>query len=253
MIIAQHEIAFIDRNVDDLATLLAGLRSGVEPILLSADAPAPRQMAEVLKHRSDLAAIHLIAHGAPGQVNCGSSALALETIENDDEDLAAIGRALGDGGSLQLWACNTARGERGAAFVDALARATGAEVLAATGLVGAAALGGGWELHVRSGASKSRAPLTAHGMANYAAVMATKTWTGGTNTTNPNSGNWSTSGNWSPSGVPAAGDDVVIGGSSGGSYTVTLNVDPATLNSLAINFTAQYGDADRSAAAKHST
>ncbi|MBR0843457.1 DUF4347 domain-containing protein, partial [Bradyrhizobium liaoningense] len=237
MIISQHEIAFIDRNVDDLAALLAGLRSEVEPIVLSADAPAPRQMAEVLKHRSDLAAIHLIAHGAPGQVNCGSSALALETIEND-EDLAAIGRALNDGGSLQLWVCNAARGERGAEFVDALARETGAEVLAAEGLVGAAALGGGWELHARSGASESRAPLTAHGMATYAAVMATKTWTGGGTTIDPNSQNWNTAGNWSPSGVPAAGDDVIIGGSSGGSYTVTLNTDTPALNSLTINFTA---------------
>ncbi|WGD54678.1 Ig-like domain-containing protein [Bradyrhizobium sp. CB1650] len=239
MIIKQHEIAFIDRNVDDLAALLAGLRSEVEPIVLSTDAPAPRQMAEVLQHRSDLAAIHLIAHGAPGQVNCGASALALETIEHDGEDLATIGRALGDGGSLQLWACNAARGERGATFVDALARATGVEVLAATGLVGAAALGGDWELRARSGASEARAPLTAHGMANYVAVMATKTWTGGGTTSNPNTANWSSSGSWSPSGAPAAGDDVVIGGNSGGSYTVTLDVASATpaLNSLTINFT----------------
>jgi large repetitive protein len=119
MIIAQHEIAFIDRNVNDVAALLAGLRSEVEPIVLSADSPAPRQMAEVLKHRSDLAAIHLIAHGAPGHVSCGSTALALETIESDSNDLAIVGRALGEGGSLQLWACSAARGECGAAFVDA--------------------------------------------------------------------------------------------------------------------------------------
>ncbi|MEK9283021.1 Ig-like domain-containing protein [Bradyrhizobium sp. ISRA442] len=236
MITSHHEIAFIDRNVDQLTALLAGLRAEVEPIVLLADAPAPRQMADVLKHRSDLAAIHLIAHGAPGQVNCGASALTLETIENEDEDLAAIGRALGNGGSLQLWACNAARGARGAAFVDALARATGAQVLAATSLVGAAALGGGWELHARSGANHAQAPLTAQGIGNYAAVMAAKTWTGGGSTGNPNSGNWSSSGNWSPSGVPAAGDDVTIGGNSGGSYTVTLDVSSAALNSLTMNF-----------------
>ena len=41
----RREIVFIDRGVDDLATLLGGIRSDVEPILLSNDEPAPRQMA----------------------------------------------------------------------------------------------------------------------------------------------------------------------------------------------------------------
>ena len=112
-------------------------------------------------------------------MNCGARALTPETLEEDGEDLAAIGRALGSKGSLLLWSCNTAAGERGAAFVDALACATGVEVWATTGLVGAAALGGRWELDARAGAIEARAPLTADGMANYAGVMATKTWDGG--------------------------------------------------------------------------
>src|SRR5262249_48287164 len=39
------EIAFIDRNVDDLERLLGGLRPELDAILLSDDEPAPRQMA----------------------------------------------------------------------------------------------------------------------------------------------------------------------------------------------------------------
>jgi hypothetical protein len=35
----KREIAFIDRNVDDLGTLLAGMRPEVEPVLLSDDEP----------------------------------------------------------------------------------------------------------------------------------------------------------------------------------------------------------------------
>jgi hypothetical protein len=234
----QREIAFIDRNVNDLATLLAALRSDVEPILLSADTPAPQQIAEAVKHRTGLTAIHVIAHGAPGQVNCGARTLAPETLEDDGEDLATIGRVLGSEGSLLLWSCHTAAGERGAAFVDALARATGTKVSATAGLVGAAALGGRWELDDRAG--EARAPLTADGMANYDGVMATKTWTGalaGGSTTNPASQNWNNSFNWSPNGVPVANDDVVIGGNSGGSYQVTLDTNTPALGSLLINFT----------------
>src|ERR1700693_5017246 len=65
-------------------------------------------------------------------------------------------------------------------------------------------------------------------------MMATKNWKGSGSASTPSSGTWSRSKNWSPSGVPAAGDDVIIGGS--GSYTVTLNVIATpNLNSLTIS------------------
>ena len=44
-----REIAFVDRNVEDLATLLAGLRPGLDPILLSNDEPALCQMARLVR------------------------------------------------------------------------------------------------------------------------------------------------------------------------------------------------------------
>src|SRR5919198_2055022 len=78
----KREIAFIDRGVDDLATLLAGIRPDVEPILLSNDEPAPRQMARAVQGREEqLDAIHVIAHGRPGEVSFSAGALAAETID----------------------------------------------------------------------------------------------------------------------------------------------------------------------------
>jgi hypothetical protein len=51
--------------------------------------------------------------------------------------------------------------------------------------------------------------------------MTSKVWTGGGTTSNPQSGTWDTKtkNNWSPTGIPAAGDDVTIGGT--GSFTVS--------------------------------
>src|SRR5262249_37651049 len=167
-----REIAFIDRNVDDLGTLLAGIRPEVEAILLSNDQPAPCQMACAVRGREGLEAIHVIAHGRTGQVGFAAGALSLESLAGYAVDLGAIGRALGDDGKLLLWSCETAVGARGSAFLEALESATGAEVRAATGTIGSQALGGRWELDVSSGKETVAAPLTARGMAGYAGVLA---------------------------------------------------------------------------------
>jgi hypothetical protein len=78
-----------------------------------------------------------------------------------------------------LWSCETGRGARGAAFLAALAQASGASVAAATGRVGGAALGRGWAL---DGAPALRAPLIARS-------------TGWGSKGKPTSGTWNTTTN----------------------------------------------------------
>src|SRR5262245_61704889 len=97
---AKREIAFIDRNIDDIATLLSGMRPEVEAILISDHEPAARQMAQIAAERDGLSAIHVIAHGTAGEVHVGSHPLSLETLEADEVDLKKIGKALGADGEL---------------------------------------------------------------------------------------------------------------------------------------------------------
>jgi hypothetical protein len=92
-------------------------------------------------------------------------------VADDTEDLAAIGRALAASGDLTLWSCQTAAGPAGAAFIADLAQASGADIAAATGLIGAAAFGGAWELAGESQLSATQPPLTAAGMVSYAGVL----------------------------------------------------------------------------------
>src|SRR5262249_31688902 len=166
------EIVFVDGKVDNLATLLAGLRPELDRILLSHDEPALCQIARLVRHWGGLEAIHVIAHGRAGEVNFGAGALSLESLAGHAADLRTIGQALGNDGKLLLWSCQTAAGARGSAFVEALESATGAEVRAATGTIGSQPLGGGWQLNVSSGKETVAAPLTGRGMAGYAGVLA---------------------------------------------------------------------------------
>ncbi len=88
--IAKREIAFIDCGVDDLATLLAGIRPDVEAIVLLDDEPASRQIARAVQGREGLEAIHVIAHGRPGEVSFGAGALSPDTIIEYAAELAEV-------------------------------------------------------------------------------------------------------------------------------------------------------------------
>ena len=188
LLAAKREIAFIDRNIGDLKTLLAGIRPDVEAILLSDDEPAPRQMAQIAVRRpgdgSGLDAIHVIAHGRPwrSQLRLGAALGVTIPLDNLDEHGVKRPRAQRHGrvvrsGALRLWSCATAAGQRGAQFVEMLARVTGMEVAATSGLVGSAARGGNWALENLHVATPAVAPLTAVGQAAYAGTLDTNTAT----------------------------------------------------------------------------
>src|SRR5208337_1779978 len=94
-------------------------------------------------------------------------------LEDDAEDFAAIGRALRLGGDLRLWSCYVGAGATGENLIRNLERATGAEVAASARLVGAADLGGNWQLDARPRVASVTPPLTEFGIAAYSAVMIT--------------------------------------------------------------------------------
>ena len=134
-------------------TLMAGVRPEVRAVLL--DAATPRRARSRRRSRAlkGLTCVHIMAHGAPGRVMFSAGAWSTGSLEWDARELAAIGGALGRRGRAPAdWSCDTAAGATGSAFVEALARTTGAAVAAAQrGRVGAADKGGSWDLDARAG------------------------------------------------------------------------------------------------------
>ena len=153
-----REIAFIDGTVDAIDALLLGLRPEVDAIVLSRSERATSQIARTLQDREEIEAVHIIAHGCPGEVSFGAGPLSLENIGESAADLHLAGQAIGKGGNIALWICAAGQGESGSAFVKALARATNANIAAATGPVGSPARGGGWELDITSVGKNFAAP-----------------------------------------------------------------------------------------------
>ncbi|WP_426102297.1 DUF4347 domain-containing protein [Massilia sp. TSP1-1-2] len=149
----RHEIAFIDTTIAGWQTLAAGLRTGIELVLLDPARDAFAQMAERLQGSTGLDAIHLVSHGSVGALVIGGQTYQQADLAGHASELATIGHALGEQGDLLLYGCDIGQGSSGAALVDAIARATGADVAASTDTTGSAAnFGGNWQLERASGA-----------------------------------------------------------------------------------------------------
>ncbi|TIP33265.1 MAG: DUF4347 domain-containing protein, partial [Mesorhizobium sp.] len=142
------EILFVDPSVSDVETVLSNLRPEVRAIMLDGFRPAAHQIAAALAGHRNLNAVHIVAHGAPGRVIFTSGEWSVVTLNDATDNLADIGRALAADGALRLWSCHTASGGAGEAFIAALEAAVGSDVCASVSLVGAASLGGSWELSV---------------------------------------------------------------------------------------------------------
>ncbi len=159
----RREIVFVDSRVDGAQTLVDALIAArgdgtvVEVIELRSDADGLAQIDALLAGERDLDAIHVIAHGDNGFLQLGSTIVGIDQIEQrGDAGFAAWRSALGTDADVLLWGCNVGEGERGEAFVGALARVTGADVAASTDATGNPARGGltssDWELEAYEGA-----------------------------------------------------------------------------------------------------
>jgi hypothetical protein len=147
-----HTLVFIDTTVKDYQTLRKDIDPNATVIFLNPNTDEVEQIAQVVSQYDNLQAIHIISHGSDGQLNLGSSVLDNVSLQGKYADeLAVIGQHLSADADILVYGCDVAEGERGQAFVAALATATDADVAASTNTTGAAALGGDWMLESSTG------------------------------------------------------------------------------------------------------
>ncbi|MEV4778337.1 Ig-like domain-containing protein [Burkholderia sp. LMU1-1-1.1] len=231
LVIAQRtEITFIESNVADLPTLLKGLAGG-EVHVLDAGGDGLQQIAAILAGRTGIDALHIISHGTTAAVNFGALKLDGGNLGAHRAELAAIGGAMADGGDILLYGCDVGAGSGGAAFIDRLADATGADVAASTNLTGAAAQGGDWRLEIHSGQVETTAVVDPALAALYQQTLAVASA----------SVNFDTTGRFANTGSPAsAAGDVLYNVNGLGAYQ--LKIDGATQG--AISYGAGYVSSD---------
>ena len=79
--LGSNEILFVDANVEDISALLTGLSAGVEVLYLNDQSNVLDQIVSALVGRSALSAIHIVSHGAQGQLAFANGSLQSNILE----------------------------------------------------------------------------------------------------------------------------------------------------------------------------
>ncbi|MDT3778351.1 DUF4347 domain-containing protein [Nitrospira sp. MA-1] len=148
----RREIVFIDTRVEDYQALMKGIHPGAEVILLDAGRDGIEQIAEVLKGRSAIDAIHLIVEGTEAELHLGTAFLTNDSISDHYAALfSQIGQSLSAEADLLIYGCNFGRGQAGLSAMQNLADLTGADIAASTDRTGHVSEYANWNLEVSTG------------------------------------------------------------------------------------------------------
>ncbi|MFM0503792.1 DUF4347 domain-containing protein [Paraburkholderia caffeinilytica] len=149
---APHAVVFIDPSVPDYQALIAGLPAGTQYVVLNATTDGFAQIAGYLQTHKGVDSIHLISHGADGEIQAGSTWLNAGDLSAYSGELAQIGAAIKPGGDFLIYGCDVAQNADGQMLVQQVAALTHLNLAASTDATGATALGGNWTLEYQVGA-----------------------------------------------------------------------------------------------------
>jgi lipopolysaccharide export system protein LptA len=170
-----QSIVFIDSRVPDLQDLLDGVQQGDLVYVLDDNTDGVQQIADILaaNNLTGLSSISIVAHGAPGEMEIGSTLLNDQNLPQYSNALSEIGASMAPGGNLLLFGCDVASGAAGTQFINDLSTLTSGTVVgAATHDVGSPADGGTWTLDASTGNLTQGAPFTADALANFQGLLA---------------------------------------------------------------------------------
>ena len=157
---AVRELVFIDAQVENQSALLASLREGVTVIRIDGGSDPWAQMTQAIARYDDLTAIHVISHGAAGEISLGGQTYRAASLQAESAQLQQWQPHLAAGADLLIYGCEVGAGAEGATLLATLSQQTGAEVAASTNITGAASHGGDWVLEASTGSIEAKALLS---------------------------------------------------------------------------------------------
>ncbi|NEU73154.1 DUF4347 domain-containing protein [Hassallia byssoidea VB512170] len=166
----EREIIFIDPTVEDYESLIAGINPDTKVVILDRMKDGVSQITENLQG-GKYKAVHIVSHGSEGSLQLGSKQLNSGNLDIYKSQLQQWANFLTDDADILLYGCDVAAGKTGLGFVQQLSQLTGADVAASDDLTGSAALGGDWDLEVKTGKIESPLAFQASVLESYNGIL----------------------------------------------------------------------------------
>jgi Ca2+-binding RTX toxin-like protein len=142
------QLVAVDVHVADYKKLIDQLGDQYQFLVLTSESDALTQLADFVSTNPGFAAIHLISHGASGEIQLGSQTISGANVGRYAEQLSHIGAGVTPGGDFLLYGCDVAQGMNGQQFITNLAQLTRLDVAASTNKTGSQ---GDWVLEASRG------------------------------------------------------------------------------------------------------
>ena len=153
---AARSIVFLDQSLSAYQAQLGD----ANVVLLDPERDGVAQITEILTGESDVAAVHIISYGEPGNVRLGSTDLNSSTLPSYADQLAAWSDALTADADILLYGCSVGADGN---FLGELAALTGADVAASSDPTGSWLYGGDWDLEASTGLIEAAAETLTFG------------------------------------------------------------------------------------------
>jgi large repetitive protein len=167
-----RDLVVVDTSITDWQTIASAVNPNSQLLLLNNEQDGLSQIANAMAG-GNYKSVHIVSHGSDGKLKLGTRSVSSTNIDQYAADLARIGENLTDAGDIVLYGCDIGRGAAGATFLQALARATNADVAASTNDTGGSALGGDWTLEASTGVIEAGLPIDAVVAASYKDLLLT--------------------------------------------------------------------------------
>ncbi|NQV31708.1 MAG: DUF4347 domain-containing protein, partial [Phycisphaeraceae bacterium] len=166
------EIVFIDSSLNLDFRLENAVLLGVVVSVVDATQDGIEQITDTLSGYSNLSAIHIVSHGAPGQVLLRGDVLDAEMLEYYADSLAGWGESLTTEGDILLYGCSVGAGQLGSTFIEQLALITSADVAASNNPTGNVEYGADWILENVTGRIEARSSGVSEIIMDYCGILA---------------------------------------------------------------------------------
>jgi hypothetical protein len=110
----KRDLVVFDPSVEELPLLLSSFNRNVDYLVLDNNRDGLEQIAAALENSQHaIGAVHIVAHGQPGQITLGGSVLSEASLAHHREPLRTIAKKLSGNKDILLYGCRTAQGHEG--------------------------------------------------------------------------------------------------------------------------------------------